>query len=115
MLEANKKSFKIKSKALERTFKDYKYYKSEFDAYNINEVSQDKKKTEFYQESKGALEQVEKNLLEYFYQLNSFIEEQKQNIEQEESLKEDLEKAKSTLTQVKALFPAALWNRLIEA
>lgn len=45
MLEASKKAFKIKSKALERTFKDYKYYKSEFDAYNINEVSQDKKKT----------------------------------------------------------------------
>ena len=58
MLEANKKQFKIKSKAFERTYKDYKYYKAEFEAYDINEVSQDKKKTEFYQESKGALEQV---------------------------------------------------------
>lgn len=42
------------------------------------------------------------------------MEEKKQDIEQEDSLKEDFEKAKTTLTQVKALFPAALWNRLIQ-
>jgi len=58
MIEANKKAFRIKSKALERTYKEYKSYKAEFDSYDVNEVSQDKKKTEFYQESKGALEQA---------------------------------------------------------
>jgi hypothetical protein len=40
-------------------------------------VSQDKKKTEFYQESKGALEHVEKNLFEYYQQLNSFVDQNK--------------------------------------
>lgn len=49
MLESNKKTFRIKSKALERTYKEYKIYKAEFDSYDMNEVSQDKKKTEFYQ------------------------------------------------------------------
>jgi hypothetical protein len=36
MLEANKKTFRIKSKAIERTYKEYKAYKAEFDAYDIN-------------------------------------------------------------------------------
>lgn len=98
MLEANKKSFKIKSKALERIFKEYKLYKAEFEAYDINQVSQDKKKTEFYQESKAALEHVEKNLFEYFQQLTTFIESNRQEIEQDDTLKEDLEKAKNNLS-----------------
>jgi len=41
-------------------------------------------------------------------QLNAFIEENKQEIEQEDSIKEDYEKAKNNLTEVKNLFPAAL-------
>ena len=73
MEESSKKSFKIKSKALQRTFKEYHIYKAEFDAYDINQISQDKKKTEFYQESKGALEHVQKNLIDFYQQLNSFI------------------------------------------
>lgn len=75
---------------MERTYKEYKLYKAEFDAYDINEVSQDKKKTEFYQESKAALEHVGNNLLDYFQQLSAFIEENKQEIEQEDSVKDDL-------------------------
>jgi hypothetical protein len=55
---SQKKAFQIKVKALARTLKEYKSYKQELDAYNLNEVSQDKKKHEFYLESKSALEDV---------------------------------------------------------
>ncbi len=36
MLEANKKAFRIKFKALDRTLKDYKAYKAELESYDIN-------------------------------------------------------------------------------
>jgi hypothetical protein len=56
-----------------RILKEYKNYKSEVDSYDLNVVSQDKKKQEFYLESKSALDQVEKKLIEYYHQLNSYI------------------------------------------
>lgn len=39
----------------------------------MNVVSQDKKQLEFYQESKSALDSVEKKLLEYFQNLQTYI------------------------------------------
>ena len=39
----------------------------------MNVVSQDKKQLEFYQESKSALDSVEKKLLEYFQNLQAYI------------------------------------------
>ena len=93
---------------MERIFKEYKNYKVELEAYDINEVSQDKKKTEFYQESKAALEHVEKNLLEYYLQLSAFMEAIKDEIDQENSIKDDVLKARNNMLEVKALFPAAL-------
>mgnify|MGYP000474688422 CR=1 FL=1 len=52
---SQKKAFSIKVKALTRTLKEYKSYKAEVGTYDLNEVSQDKKKNEFYLESKSAL------------------------------------------------------------
>jgi uncharacterized protein YaaN involved in tellurite resistance len=60
-------------RCLVRILKEYKNYKSEVDSYDLNVVSQDKKKQEFYLESKSALDQVEKKLIEYYHQLNSYI------------------------------------------
>lgn len=51
-----KKSFQVKVRSLGRTLKEYKSYRAEVDAYDLNEVSQDKKKQEFYLESKSALD-----------------------------------------------------------
>ena len=41
---SQKKAFQIKVRALTRTLKEYKNYKQELEGYNLNEVSQDKKK-----------------------------------------------------------------------
>ena len=68
-----KKAFVIKVRALTRTLKEFKSYKQEVDSYDMNEVSQDKKKSEFYKESKCALEEVEKKLLEYYQQLTGYM------------------------------------------
>jgi hypothetical protein len=68
-----KKAFQVKVRTLVRTLKEYKNYKAEVEAYDLNVVSQDKKKQEFYLESKSAQDQVEKKLIEYFHQLNSYL------------------------------------------
>ena len=68
-----KKAFGIKVRALNRTLKEFKSYKKEVESYDLNEVSQDKKKSEFYKESQSALEDVEKKVLEYYQQLTTFI------------------------------------------
>ena len=39
-----KKTLVVKIKSVDRTYKEYKLYKQEVDNFNINEVSQDKKK-----------------------------------------------------------------------
>jgi hypothetical protein len=67
------KVFQVKVRALARILKEYKIYKNEVEAYDLNIVSQDKKKQEFYQESKSAFEQVEKKLIEFYQNLNSYI------------------------------------------
>ena len=41
---STKKSFNIKVKVLGRTLKEYKAYKKEVEDYDMNQVSQDKKK-----------------------------------------------------------------------
>lgn len=46
---SKKKALYIKMKSLQRTYKEYLAYKNQFEAYDINEVSQSKKKTQFYQ------------------------------------------------------------------
>ena len=53
-----KKAFQVKVRTLARTFKEYKNYKTEVQSYDMNVVSQDKKKQEFYLESKSAFDQV---------------------------------------------------------
>ena len=53
-----KKAFQVKVRTLVRTFKEYKNYKTEVQSYDMNVVSQDKKKQEFYLESKSAFDQV---------------------------------------------------------
>lgn len=68
-----KKSFQVKVRSLARTLKEYKLYRTEVDAYDLNEVSQDKKKQEFYLESKSALDQVEKKLIDFYLQLKTYI------------------------------------------
>ena len=68
-----KKAFGIKVRALNRTLKEFKSYKKEVESYDLNEVSQDKKKSEFYKESQSALEDVEKKLLEYYQQVITYI------------------------------------------
>lgn len=68
-----KKSFQVKVRCLVRTLKEYKNYKNEVEGYDLNVVSQDKKKQEFYLESKSALEQVEKKLVEFYHQLNAYV------------------------------------------
>ena len=45
MDEAKKKALKVKIRAVGRTLKEYKSYKSEVESYDMNAVSQDKKKT----------------------------------------------------------------------
>lgn len=67
-----KKAFSIKVKIVTRILKEYKSYKQELETYDLNEVSQDKKKNEFYLESKGALADVEKKLIDYYQQLKAF-------------------------------------------
>jgi hypothetical protein len=42
------KAFQVKVKSLGRTLKEYKAYSAEVQAYDLNVVSQDKKKQEFY-------------------------------------------------------------------
>jgi hypothetical protein len=68
-----KKAFQVKVRCLVRTLKEYKAYRKEVQAYDLNLVSQDKKQQEFYLESKSALEQVEKKLVEYYHQLNAYL------------------------------------------
>lgn len=70
---STKKAFQVKVRCLVRTLKEYKAYKNEVDSYDLNVVSQDKKKQEFYLESKSALEQVEKKLVEYYHTLNAYM------------------------------------------
>lgn len=43
-----KKAFQVKVRTLFRTLKEYKAYRGEVAAFDLNEVSQDKKKQEFY-------------------------------------------------------------------
>lgn len=57
------KTFQVKVRSLVRILKEYKAYKTEVEAYDMNLVSQDKKKQEFYLESKSALDQVELKLI----------------------------------------------------
>ena len=45
---SQKKAFVVKVRTLVRMLKEYKSYKTEVGGYNMNEVSQDKKKQEFY-------------------------------------------------------------------
>lgn len=68
-----KKAFQVKVRTLVRTLKEYKNYITEVEGYDLNVVSQDKKQGEFYQESKSALDLVEKKLIEYYHQLNAYI------------------------------------------
>jgi protein subunit release factor A len=68
-----KKSFQVKVRCLVRMLKEYKNYKNEVNGYDLNVVSQDKKKQEFYLESKSALDQVEKKLVEYYHTLNVYM------------------------------------------
>lgn len=70
---STKKAFQVKARCLARTLKEYKLYKNEVDGYDLNVVSQDKKKQEFYLESKSALELVEKKLVEYYHTLNAYL------------------------------------------
>ena len=70
---AMKKAFTIKVRSLVRTLKEYKSYRNEVEAYDMNQVSQDKKKQEFYNESKEALISVEQKLLEFYQQLVAYI------------------------------------------
>ena len=49
-------------------------------------------------------------LLEYCQQLNCFIEENKGSLENDNTVQDDFFKAKENLTQVKVLFPAAVWR-----
>ena len=70
---SQKKAFNIKVKTLTRTLKEYKSYKQELEGYDLNKVSQDKKIHEFYTESKAALGEVEKKLLDYYQQLRTYI------------------------------------------
>ena len=58
MEASKKKAFHIKVKSLLRILKEYKNYKVEVESYDLNVVSQDKKKQEFYQESQSALGHV---------------------------------------------------------
>ncbi len=68
-----KKTFQVKVRSLTRILKEFKNYKQELDAYNLTEVAQDKKTEEFYNESKSALDQVEKKLIDFYQQLHSYI------------------------------------------
>lgn len=45
MDQQKKKAMIVKIKAVGRTLKEYKSYKSEVESFDMNEVSQDKKKT----------------------------------------------------------------------
>ena len=58
-----KKAFHIKVHSVVRTLKEYKSYRTEVESYDMNQVSQDKKKQAFYDESKEALISVEQKLL----------------------------------------------------
>ena len=71
---AKVKAFHLKVASLTRTLKEYKSYQQEVGAYDLNLVSQDKKQQEFYQESKSALDQVEQKLIDFYMQLNAFIQ-----------------------------------------
>lgn len=68
-----RKAFQVKVRSLNRILKEYRNYQVEVQAYNLNEVSQDKKKQEFYNESRSALDQVEKKLIDYFQQLRAYL------------------------------------------
>jgi hypothetical protein len=113
---SQKKAFSIKVRALTRTLKEYRNYKLELEGYNLNEVSQDKKKHEFYIESKSALEDVEKRLIEYYMQLKAYMvsmsliqQENEEAIqgEEEASVKADLQAANAQIQEVQTLLPAA--------
>lgn len=71
---AKVKAFHVKVASLTRILKEYKSYQQEVGAYDLNLVSQDKKQQEFYQESKSALDQVEQKLIDFYMQLNAFIQ-----------------------------------------
>ena len=68
-----KKSVEIKTKALERLFREYKSYSKEVDEYDLTLVGQDKKQSAFYEESKAALSQVEGKVVEYYQQLKAYL------------------------------------------
>lgn len=68
-----RKAFHVKVGSLVRTLKEFKGYRAELQTYDLNQVSQDKKKQEFYLESKSALEQVEKKLIDFYQQLKNYV------------------------------------------
>ena len=68
-----RKTFQVKVRSLARILKEFKNYRQELEGYNLTEVSQDKKKEEFYLESKSACDQVEKKLVDFYQQLHSYI------------------------------------------
>lgn len=68
-----RKAFHVKVGSLVRTLKEFKSYRAELETYNLNELSHDKKKQEFYLESKSALDQVEKKLIDFYQQLKAYI------------------------------------------
>ena len=68
-----RKAFQVKVRSLTRTFKEYRNYQAELQAYDLTQVSQDKKQQEFYQESKSALDHIQNKLIDYFQQLRAYL------------------------------------------
>ncbi len=102
-----KKTFQVRVRSLARTLKEYKNYKVEVEDYDLAEIANDKKKLEFYQESKSALDQVEKKLLEFYQTLTNYLTEHQAAIQQEPTVQEDYQQAMTAINEVKQLLPAS--------
>lgn len=68
-----KKNLQVKTKALSRLNREHLSYLEEFQSYDLNLVSQNKRELEFYQESKGALKQVEEKVIQFYHDLKSYV------------------------------------------
>ena len=107
---ATKKTLLVKLKAVGRCLKEYNSYKQEVDAYDQTLVAQDKKQADFYKESTEALEAVKKSLVDFVQGLESFMIENKEEIEGEDdpNVVAELNKGKENVEKAKLLFPADL-------
>ena len=110
MDSGKRKALVVKIKAVARTLKEYKSYKTEVESYDQTLVAQNKRQAEFYKESTEALESVKKSLINFVQNLEVFLIENESEIEEEhdQAFVTELEQGKQNIEDIRVLFPAEL-------